>query len=130
MDQDTNDNDDGFEFHPEDRDELVVRSDDGVDDALGDTVWLNLTKSVSIVGLLHIIHNATDGLELSLSHYSQWLHQVKHAARLLRRRYSRERMLEQWGVRRCEHAAYLFMTGDRGVSAHWQPDPPPPARAG
>jgi len=72
VDQDTNDNDDGFEFHPEDRDEL----DHGVNDALDDTVWFDLTKCILIAGLLHIIHKATDGLELSLSRYSQWLYQV------------------------------------------------------
>ena len=59
--------------------------------ALDDKLWFDLTKGSFIAGLLHIIHKATDGLELSLSHYSQWLYQVKHVVPALhkKKRYAK-----------------------------------------
>ena len=40
----------------------ATRSNHGVNDALDDKVWVDLTKGIFIAGLLHIIHKATDGL--------------------------------------------------------------------
>ena len=54
---------------------------------------LDLTQAVFIVGKLHIIHKAIEELEKVLYYFSTYVPKLRHVTALLRRKWSRTRLL-------------------------------------
>ena len=54
---------------------------------------LGLTGSVSIAGLLHIIHNSSLDLSSAMPSYKDTVHELKHVSNLVRRRDTKQRLL-------------------------------------
>jgi len=57
-------------------------------------VWVDLSWSTFIAGMMHIIQNLTRGLKDSLTYFETWLRFLTHICRLLARRHSRARFFE------------------------------------
>ena len=55
---------------------------------------VDLPRSLPVNGLLHVIHNATDGLRRSLPHLDTFSTDLKAVTDLLRRRWSKYRLLQ------------------------------------
>ena len=67
------------------------------DDDDAESYVLDFGRSVFIAGLLHILHNFTSSLNAlaSLVHWPHFILQLKHVCRLIRRNWSRRRLLSQ-----------------------------------
>ena len=59
-----------------------------------DAVELSLEGSVGIAGCLHIIHNSSSDLESAMGSYKDVVKKLRHVANLVRRRDTKERLLE------------------------------------
>lgn len=59
-----------------------------------DPYMVDLTNSVFIAGLLHVLHNTTSDLAAPLHHWATFMGQLRQVCRLLSRRWSRTRLLE------------------------------------
>ena len=57
---------------------------------------VDLTSSVSIPGMLHIVHNSTNDLGKSMRQFETVVNQMQHVSKLLRRRDSKQRLLETY----------------------------------
>ena len=73
----------------------------------GDPWIMDLTPSLFISGMLHIIHKATEELGTILYHFQSYLQDLTHVTRLLRRRWSRTRLLQT-----------CFSEGDAALHSH------------
>ena len=60
----------------------------------GDPYWVNLTGSIYIAGVLHVIHNTCHDLHDVMLFWSTWLNQLTHISRLVSKRWSKDRLLE------------------------------------
>eukprot|EP00974_Lingulodinium_polyedra_P107175 10375813-Lingulodinium_polyedra.AAC.1 len=57
--------------------------------------WLiDLAPSVFLTGVLHVVHCVTGGLKEVMIGFEQFEHQLTHIARLLKRKYSRDRLMQ------------------------------------
>ena len=58
---------------------------------------VNFTRAYAIPGLMHVVHNATAGLQTVLTTYGERVAQAKILCRFLRKRSSRSKLLERLG---------------------------------
>jgi hypothetical protein len=56
--------------------------------------YIDLTRSIYVPGLLHIVHNCVKDLSLPLVMWDDFVKQLRHVARLLCKRRSRQRLME------------------------------------
>eukprot|EP00969_Alexandrium_andersonii_P099173 4374056-Alexandrium_andersonii.AAC.1 len=52
---------------------------------------VNLSTSLRVLGLLHMVNNATKDLRSMMGHWGEWIPQLREVRSLLRWRHSRER---------------------------------------
>ena len=57
-------------------------------------LWVDLSHTLYIPGVLHIIHNAVKDLQHTLRHWDWFTTRLRHVCRLLSRKYSRQRLME------------------------------------
>lgn len=57
-------------------------------------IMIDMTSSLPISGLLHILHNSSKNLGVSMEIYSETVDRLSHVANLLRRPPTRDRLLE------------------------------------
>ena len=63
--------------------------------ALRRAASVDLSGAVGIPGMLHIVHNSSKDLSAGMTHFDATVLQLQHVSKLLRRRDSRERLLER-----------------------------------
>ena len=64
------------------------------EDSEGEDLRIDFTASIFVAGILHIISNLTKDLNKSLHHFKTWVDQLKDVCKLLKRRWSRDRLKE------------------------------------
>lgn len=77
--------------------------------ACDDGAMADMTGSVAVGGLLHIIHNASADIRMSMEHYDDITMKLSDVSRLLSSRESKERLLE---------TCYNGSAVDRALGAH------------
>lgn len=82
----------GFDFDDPAAELGAAPEMEGVDEA--DPYLVDLTGSVFIAGLLHILHNTTSDLHVPLQHWAIFIDQLRQVTRMLSRRWSRCRLVE------------------------------------
>ena len=59
-----------------------------------DAYQLDLRKSLFVAGVLHVMHNTTRDLGEQLTHWSEYIEQLRQVSRLLKYKWSRSRLLQ------------------------------------
>ena len=62
--------------------------------ALHRAACVDLSQSVGIAGLLHIVHNSCKDFTAGMQHFDTVVQQLQHVSKLLRKKDTRERLLE------------------------------------
>ena len=72
--------------------QLPDQGDDGAWLDADDNI-LDLTHSVAIPGMLHVVHNSTKDLEKSMRTYKQTVYRMQHVCNMVRRKATKERLV-------------------------------------
>ena len=64
------------------------------DPLAGLALFVDMSRSLPVCGVLHVVHNATNGLWAALSHFTTFSDELKSVCDLLRRRWSKDRLLQ------------------------------------
>ena len=84
----------GFEFDDPDDPEPEQVAAAAIDTNGADPYMVDMTNSIFIPGLLHILHNTTSDLQVPLHYWPTFIEELRQVTRMLSRRWSKARLLE------------------------------------